>query len=45
MPEQLSEEEVLKVIDDAFTSINPQSQSDMGKIMGKVTPVLNSFYF
>lgn len=40
MPEQLSEEEVLKVIDDAFNEIKPQAQSDMGKIMGLVTPKL-----
>ena len=40
MPEQMSEEEVLKVIDDAFTIVNPESQKDMGKIMGYVTPKL-----
>lgn len=40
MPEQLSEEEVLKVIDEAFNTVNPQSQSDMGKLMGFVTPKL-----
>lgn len=40
MPEQLSEEEVLKVIDEAFESIKPQAQSDMGKLMGYVNPKL-----
>ena len=40
MPEQLSEEEVLKVIEEAFNTINPQTQSDMGKLMGFVTPKL-----
>ncbi|MBQ2946488.1 MAG: GatB/YqeY domain-containing protein [Bacilli bacterium] len=40
MPEQLSEEEVLKVIDEAFNALNPQTQSDMGKLMGYVTPRL-----
>ena len=40
MPEQLSEEDVLKVIDEAFNTINPQAQSDMGKLMGFVTPKL-----
>lgn len=40
MPEQLSEEEILKVIDEAFKTINPQSQSDMGKLMGFVNPKL-----
>ncbi len=40
MPEQLSEEEILKVIDDAFKEVNPTSQSDMGKLMAFVTPKL-----
>ena len=40
MPEQLSEEEVLKVINEAFDTIKPESSKDMGKIMGHVTPIL-----
>ena len=40
MPAQLSEEEVNKIIDDAFSKVNPTSQSDMGKIMGIITPLL-----
>lgn len=40
MPAQLSEDEVNKIIDDAFTKVNPTSQSDMGKIMGIITPLL-----
>lgn len=40
MPEQLSDEEVLKIIDDAFNKINPTSTSDMGRIMGIITPLL-----
>lgn len=40
LPEQLSEEEVEKIIDDAFSKINPTSPSDMGKIMGLVTPLV-----
>ena len=40
MPEQLSDEEVMKIVDDAFNKINPQSTSDMGKIMGMITPAL-----
>jgi uncharacterized protein YqeY len=40
MPEQLSEEDVLKVIEEAFNTVNPQTQSDMGKLMGFVTPKL-----
>lgn len=40
MPEQLSEEEVLKIIEEAFSEVNPTSPSDMGKIMGLVSPKL-----
>lgn len=40
MPEQLSEEEVNKVINSAFDKINPTAMSDMGKIMGLLTPEL-----
>lgn len=40
MPAQLSIEEVEKIIDDAFNKINPTGPSDMGKIMGAVTPLL-----
>ena len=40
MPEQLSEEEVLKVIDEAFDILKPEKPSDMGKLMGFVTPKL-----
>ena len=38
MPEQLSEEELNKIIEEAFTEVNPTAQSDMGKIMKVVTP-------
>ena len=40
MPEQLSEEEVLKVIDEAFETLKPEKPSDMGKLMGFLTPKL-----
>lgn len=40
MPEQLSLEEVEKVINDAFSKVNPTGPSDMGKIMGIVSPLL-----
>ena len=40
MPEQLSEEEIIKVIDEAFAKINPTSERDMGKIIGSVSPIL-----
>lgn len=34
LPEQLSEEEVLKVIDEIFAEVKPESQKDMGRVMG-----------
>ena len=40
MPEQLSEEDVLKVIDEAFETLKPEKPSDMGKLMGLLTPKL-----
>ena len=40
MPAQLSEEEVISIIDEAFLEIKPESPKDMGKIMGFVTPKL-----
>lgn len=40
MPEQLSEEEINKIIDEAFSKVNPTSQKEMGLIMKEVTPKL-----
>ncbi len=40
LPEQLSEEEVIKIIDDVFNKVNPTSSSDMGKIMGSLNPLV-----
>ena len=40
MPEQLSEDEVLKVIEDALNELKPEKPSDMGKLMGFLTPKL-----
>ena len=40
MPAQLSQEEIEKIIEDAFNKVNPQGPSDMGKIMGIVSPLL-----
>ena len=39
MPEQLSVEEVNEIIDEAFKKLNPTS-SDMGKVMGYITPLV-----
>lgn len=38
MPEQLSLEDVTKIIDEAFEKINPTDQKQMGLIMKEVTP-------
>ena len=40
MPEQLDDEEVDRLIEEAFTNINPQTTSDMGKVMAFLTPKL-----
>ena len=34
LPEQLSHEEVLKIIDEIFEEVKPEGQKDMGKVMG-----------
>ena len=40
MPAQLSSDEVDKIIEEAFTKINPTSSKDMGLIMKEVSPKL-----
>ena len=40
MPEQLSNEEVIKMIEEAFNTLKPTGMADMGKIMGFVNPKL-----
>ena len=40
MPEQLSEDEVREIVDKVFMEVNPTGMSDMGKIMGKLNPLL-----
>lgn len=42
LPKQLSEEEIIEIIDNAFKVVNPTSQSDMGKIMKEVSPSLKA---
>ena len=44
MPEQLSKEEVEKIIDDAFTLINPTSNKQMGLIIKEVNPKVRGKY-
>lgn len=40
LPAQLSDEEINKVLDDAFNKVNPTSAKEMGLIMREVTPLL-----
>ena len=40
MPEQLSQSEIEKIIEDAFQKINPTSQKQMGLIMKEISPQL-----
>ncbi len=39
MPEQMSEVEIIAEIDKAFSVLNPTGISDMGKLMGHLTPI------
>ena len=40
LPEQLSTEELNKIIDEVFAKVNPTSEKDMGSIMKEVTPLV-----
>ncbi len=40
MPEQLSQDEIIAIIDEAFDKVNPVSPKDMGMIMKEVSPRL-----
>lgn len=40
LPEQLTKEELEQLIDQVFSEVNPTSNKDMGKIMGKLTPLV-----
>ncbi len=40
MPEQMSEEQIAKVIDEVFNKVNPKGPSEMGKIMGMISPLV-----
>lgn len=37
LPEQLTEEQIQKIVDDAITAADAKSMKDMGKVMGIVT--------
>ncbi len=40
MPEQLSEEELMAIIDRVMKEVNPTSVKDMGKVMAAITPFI-----
>lgn len=40
LPEQLTEEEIVKILDEVFMKVQPTSAKDMGKIMKEVTPLV-----
>lgn len=40
LPKQLSEEEILTLIDQVFVEVNPTGIKDMGKVMGTITPLV-----
>ena len=44
LPEQLSREEVVKIIDEIFDEVKPESMKDMGKIMQILKPKLTGRY-
>lgn len=44
LPEQLTEEEVLTIIDKTFDEVKPESMRDMGKLMGIITPQVKGKY-
>ncbi len=37
LPAEMSEEEIIKVIDEVFAELNPTSMKDMGKVMHEVS--------
>ena len=41
LPEQLSEEELRKIIDEVFDKVKPTSMKDMGTIMKELKPLVN----
>ena len=40
LPEQLSSDELNKIVDDVFSKVNPTSVKDMGAIMKEITPLV-----
>lgn len=40
MPEQMTEEEIKAKIEEVFATVKPEKASDMGKVMGVITPLV-----
>ena len=40
LPKQMTEEEVNAVIEEVFAKVKPEKPSDMGKVMGAITPLV-----
>lgn len=40
LPEQLSQEEIVEIIEKVFAEVKPSGIKDMGKVMGTVTPLV-----
>lgn len=40
LPKQLTQEEIIEILNKVFEEVNPTSQKDMGKIMGTITPLI-----
>lgn len=40
LPEQLSQDEIITIIDKVFAEVNPSGVKDMGKVMGAITPLV-----
>ena len=40
LPKQLEKDEIIKIIDNAFSKVNPTSEKDMGLIMREVSPFI-----
>lgn len=40
LPEQLSQEEIMSMIDEVFEQLQPTGKKDMGKVMKEITPKL-----
>ena len=44
LPEPLSDEEVMEILEASFEEIHPESIKDMGKVMNHVTPLVKGRY-